>query len=273
MVLGKEPKYSSIFFAATLLSGLVILQPIYSYGQIEGTDVESEDIPVQAEGILGFEDCDDQFLVDVSMDTVRSKNVILTTHSEKEIFECFTVQGNIEVLVEVTIVAQIYENTTTKNIIRKQVEVITCIRDPSQARTYGCEVETPETTVTPVRNCVADEIRKNQNSVNKGSLVKTMEAQKMVYLCDLDGFERDDNGQPLTCVEENEVQNQNNHIIANCFDPEKKVDEVIFAEIWKDLKKLPDDPIVKTTFESLRCIVKLDNAVVESCIFSNLGGS
>jgi len=84
---------------AILFVGFVVAQPI------------QQSYAVEAEGIPGFEDCDDQFLVDVSMDTVRSKNVILTTHSEKEIFECFTVQGNIEVLVEVTLVAQIYENT------------------------------------------------------------------------------------------------------------------------------------------------------------------
>ncbi len=243
--------------AALLLTAFVIMPNGYSQ------EVETED--VNAEGIPAFEDCDDQFLVDVSMDSVRSKNVILTTHSEKEIFECFTTQGNIEVLVEVTLVAQIYENTTTKDIIRKQVEVITCLRDPSQAKTYGCEVDTPDTTVTPVRNCVADEIRKNQNSINKGSLVKTVEAQKMVYLCDLDGFDRDEEtGQPLPCTEEDRV---------NCFDPEKKVDEVIFAETWKNLNNLPNDPIVKTSFESLRCVVKLDTAVVESCIFTNLGGT
>ncbi|MGH9922466.1 MAG: hypothetical protein ACRD38_06925 [Nitrososphaerales archaeon] len=258
----KRLDYFGIGMFAVLFVGFIVAQPLQqSYA------VETEGV-VETEGIPAFEDCDDQFLVDVSMDTVRSKNVILTTHSEKEIFECFTVQGNIEVLVEVTLVAQIYENTTTKDIIRKQVEVITCIRDPSQARTYGCEVDTPDTTVTPVRNCVADEIRKNQNSINKGSLVKTIEAQKMVYLCDLDGFESDEEtGQPIPC----ETPTPNTD--PECFDPEKKVDEVIFAETWKNLNNLPNDPIVKTSFESLRCVVKLDTAVVESCIFTNLGGS
>ena len=250
MEIGLKQKMS-LYLASMLLTAFVLVPNAYSQ------EVENEGIT--AEGIPAFEDCDDQFLVDVSMDTVRSKEVILTTHSEKEIFECFTVQGNIEVLIEVTTVAQIYENVTTKDIIRKQVEVITCIRDPAQAKTYGCDVHTPGTTVTPVRNCVADEIRKNQNSISKGSLVKTIEAQKMVYLCDLDGFERDENNQHDTQLA--------------CFDPEKKVDEVVFAETWKNLNNLPNDPIVKTSFESLRCVVKLDTAVVESCIFTNLGGS
>ena len=101
--------------------------------------------------------------------------------------------------------------------------------------------------------------------MNKGSLVKTIEAQKMVYLCDLDGFDRDrETGQPVSCMENNNI---NEH---NCFDPEKKVDEVIFAETWKNLNNLPNNPIVKTSFESLRCVVKLDTAIVESCIFSKV---
>ena len=97
--------YCGIGMFAILFVGFVVVQPIQQSYAVEGEGA------VQVEAIPGFEDCDDQFLVDVSMDTVRSKNVILTTHSEKEIFECFTVQGNIEVLVEVTLVAQIYENT------------------------------------------------------------------------------------------------------------------------------------------------------------------
>ena len=259
MGLGKR-KYVGFSLLAILLTAFVLLQPMSV--QRSFAQVVSEDIG--AEGAPDFQNCDDQMLVDVSMDTVRSGKVILTTHSEKEIFECFLVQGsNIEVLVEVTIVAQIYENITTKDIIRKQVEVITCVRDPALAKVYGCEVSIPENDIPPVINCVADEIRKNQNSINKGSTVKTIEAQKMVYLCDLDGFLRED-GQPLIC--ESTAPNTD----PDCFDPDKKIDEVVFTEIWKNLNNLPDDPIVKTTFESLTCAVKLDTAEVESCLFRSL---
>lgn len=264
MGLGKR-KYVGFSLLAILLTAFVLLQPLSvqrSFAQVTSEDVETEGAP-------DFQNCDDQLLVDVSMDTVRSKNVILTTHSEKEIFECFLVQGsNIEVLVEVTIVAQIYENITTKDIIRKQVEVITCVRDPALARTYGCEVSIPENDIPPVINCVADEIRKNQNSISKGSTVKTIEAQKMVYLCDLDGFLRDINtNQPIQCIAPGPGED------IQCFDADKKIDEVVFTEIWKNLNNLPDDPIVKTTFESLTCAVKLDTAEVESCLFKSLGSA
>ncbi|MGH9934317.1 MAG: hypothetical protein ACRD3Z_04285, partial [Nitrososphaerales archaeon] len=81
----RERLVYSTGLASLLLTAFVLVPNGYSQ------EVETED--VNAEGIPGFEDCDDQFLVDVSMDSVRSMNVILTTHSEKEIFECFTVQG------------------------------------------------------------------------------------------------------------------------------------------------------------------------------------
>ncbi|MGH9923698.1 MAG: hypothetical protein ACRD38_13195 [Nitrososphaerales archaeon] len=254
MGLRTRPEFAGISLAAVLLTAFVLVQPMHASYSVE------------AEGALDFQNCDDQFLVDVSMDTVRSGKVILTTHSEKEIFECFLIQGDIEVLVEVTIIAQIYENITTKDIIRKQVEVITCVRDPALAKIYACEVSVPENDIPPVLNCVPDEIRKNQNSINKGNTVKTIDAQKIVYLCDLDGFLRD-NGQPIIC--ESTAPNTD----VDCFDPEKKIDEVVFTEIWKNLNNLPDDPIVKTTFESLTCAVKLDTAEVESCLFRSLGGS
>jgi len=265
MEIDSQRRLYSIGLAALLVTAFVLTQPM-AYSQ----EVETDD--VSAEGIPAFEDCDDQFLVDVSMDSIKNGNVILTTHSEKEIFECFVVQGNTEVLVEVTIVAQIYENTTTKNIIGKQVEVITCMRDPAQAKTYGCEIDVPDTTPTPVVHCVSDDIRKNQNSINKGKTVKTIEAQKILYLCDLDDFQRDVNNvdQPLLCAIPKHRQSPGTD--PTCFDPDKKVDEIIFTETWKDLNKLPN-PIVKTTFESLRCVIKIETAAVESCRFTSLGGS
>ena len=232
-------------------------------------EVESED--VIAEGIPAFEDCHDQFLVDVSMNSVKSGSVILTTHSEKELFECFAVQGGLEILVEVTTIAQLYENTTTKDTIQKDVEVITCIRDPSQAKTYGCKIDVPDTIPTPVRNCVSDDIRKNQNSINKGKTVKTIEAQKILYLCDLDGFQRDVNNvdQPLLCAVPKHRQSPGTD--PSCFDPDKKVDEIVFTETWKNLGNFPN-PTIKTSIESLRCVVKIETATVESCKFSSLGG-
>jgi hypothetical protein len=264
MEIDRKERLYPIALATLLVTAFVLTQPMAHSQEVGNEDVITEGIPA-------FEDCDDQFLVDVSMNSVRNGSVILTTHSEKEIFECFTVQGNIEVLVEVTLVAQIYENVTTKAIIQKDVEVITCIRDASQAKTYGCEIDVPDTIPAPVVHCVSDDIRKNQNSINKGKTVKTIEAQKILYLCDLDGFQRDVNNvdQPLLCAVPKHKQSPGTD--PTCFDPDKKVDEIIFTETWKNLGKFPN-PTIKTSIESLRCVIKIDTATVESCRFTSLGG-
>ncbi|MGH9922736.1 MAG: hypothetical protein ACRD38_08295, partial [Nitrososphaerales archaeon] len=38
---------------------------------------------------------------------------------------------------------------------------------------------------------------------------------------------------------------------------EKKVDQVIFTEIWEDLELLPNDPVVKKEFLAFTCVVVL----------------
>ncbi|MEM2760143.1 MAG: hypothetical protein QXU32_04855 [Nitrososphaerales archaeon] len=190
-----------------------------------------------------------------------------TEHKEKEIFECYLTQGNIEVIVEVTITAQLYQDTVTRSIMKKTADVVTCVRLPDRATVLGCKAEKPSTDPIHVQKCIADRIFRDMNTANKGNLVKNVEAQKIVYLCDLDGFDKDVNGLPVTC-------NNNNQSEVNCFDPEKKVDEVVFTETWKNLAKLretpPKDPFIKRIFESFRCIIKLDEAKVETCAFGSV---
>jgi hypothetical protein len=77
------------------------------------------------------------------------------------------------------------------------------------------------------------------NTVIKGSVVKTIEAQKEIFLCDLD--------------------NDSRH--------EKKVDLVLFTDIWENLNRLPGNTVVQESSLSFRCVVNTDEAEVESCTF------
>jgi hypothetical protein len=54
--------------------------------------------------------------------------------------------------------------------------------------------------------------------------------------------------------------------------PDKKVDLVLFTEIWEDLDELSKDPVVKITFESMRCVILMKDASVESCQFYTIRG-
>jgi hypothetical protein len=178
----------------------------------------------------------------ISMNTVRNNNIAKTIHAEKQIFECTLEQGDIPVIVDVTIIAEIYEDMNTQTIIKKDALTITCIKEESQATLIQCESSIPDEEIVPVRNCTEDSIEHPQemNTVNKGSIVKTIEAQKEVFLCTLDDGTR------------------------------KKVDVVLFTEIWENLGLLPNNPVVKHTFESMRCIILIDEAEVESCKFSTV---
>ncbi|MGH9934397.1 MAG: hypothetical protein ACRD3Z_04690, partial [Nitrososphaerales archaeon] len=131
----------------------------------------------------------------------------------------------------------------TQSIIKKDVLALTCIKIATSASVLECESSTPTSDVAPVKNCSEESIEHPQemNTINKGSIVKTIESQKEVFLCNLDN--------------------------KGVFD--KKVDLVLFTEIWENLNNLAD-PIVKKAFLSFRCVVNLDAAEVESCKFSNI---
>lgn len=225
----------------------------------------------------------------VSMVTIKSGNIAKTIHAEKEIFHCFTEQGGVPLVVEMTIFAEIFENLNTMEIIRKQVEVVTCTKLLDTAKVIGCETDSVPINTIPLTGCYdqatvlilggPDGLRitldllpnhpQEMNVVSKGKIVKVIESQKEIFLCDL--------------------ILENNTFIGPLMFPanEKKVETVIFTEIWEDLNLLPNDPVVKKTFESLTCVVSLavdgdgdgdvdpfdeeDRLVsVESCQFSSL---
>ncbi|MGH9922392.1 MAG: thrombospondin type 3 repeat-containing protein, partial [Nitrososphaerales archaeon] len=177
----------------------------------------------------------------ISMNTVRSGNIAKTIHAEKQIFGCQLEQGNLLVTLDVTIFAEIYESMNTQSIASKQVLVITCMKNSHTL--IGCIDEIPSTDVAPVRNCTEEPIGHPQemNTVNKGKIVKTVEAQKEVFRCDFGNTNASD---------------------------DKKVDLVVFTEIWEDLSKIPNNPVVKKAFESFRCVTSIDTAKVESCQFA-----
>jgi len=202
----------------------------------------------------------------ISMNTVRSGNIVKTIHAEKEVYLCKTAQGNIPVLVDVTVIGEIYEDVSTKSIINRQAEVITCMKIEETGQVIGCETESVPADPTIVRNCFEDPFfildlsiisgpiltiplgieftthPQEMNTVNKGSIVKTIEAQKEIFICNLDPS--------------NDFDLFNLGILLVPF-TEKKVDVVTFIEIWEDLSLLPTDPIVKKTVESFRCVTSL----------------
>jgi hypothetical protein len=222
-----------IGLAAILVAAFVMVQPMNAYSQ------------VGAEGIL-LNNCTLATQPDdgVDMNTViaykSSTEYAKTIHREKQIFECEDLNNPSTIyIVEVAIFAEIIENMHTKNIVRKQSDVVTCIKD-QDGFVLECQRRTPTTQSIAASNCEEQFLAHPEEmntvvSARNSAIVKTIDAQKEVFLCDFS----------------------------------KKVDVVIFTEIWEDLNKLPGNPVVKRDVVELRCTMSTILAIVESCIFND----
>ncbi|MEM2761097.1 MAG: Ig-like domain-containing protein [Nitrososphaerales archaeon] len=187
----------------------------------------------------------------VSMNTVvgssssGSAGIAKTVYAQKQIFDCLLEQGNIPYVKDVTIIAEIYEDMGTKKILRKHVEVISCIKLVNDARVLKCSKETPSQDPIVTNSCIEAPLSHpiKMNTVHKDGIVKTIEAQTEVFRCTFGNTDSTD---------------------------DKKVDLIIFSEIWDDLNKLPSNPVIKKAYLFLRCVIKVNAGSVESCQFSGL---
>ena len=258
---GSKPRYSAITLGIVLLTAFVLVQPAMqnTYAQ------------VGVEGAPNYFDCRfkdvDQLSDPFEMDTVRSGKIAKTIIAEKEIFKCQTEQGNIDVLVDVTTVAEILEDMNTKTVISKQAHVIYCVKlaplnqgindfPGGDATLLGCDTDVPDTDFVPVSNCWEEEIDEPQevNTVNKGKTVKTIVAQKEIFVCIF--------GEKEACWD---------YCGRAYFDSDdKKVEQYIIEEIWEDLRLAPSDTVVQQNVESLRCTILITDAFVESCRFTEV---
>jgi hypothetical protein len=183
----------------------------------------------------------------ISMTTIRNNNIVKTIHAEKQIFNCELPQGDIPVIADVTIIAEIFEDINTKTVIGKQVEVVTCIKMNATATILECSLSIPSQDRTPVANCSESPIEHPQemNTISKGATAKTIETQKEVFICTFaDGTDPPESTNPN----------------------DKKVDLVLFTEIYENLNtQTSEDPQIL----SMKCVIKIDNVKVESCRFTN----
>ncbi|MFY3740020.1 MAG: hypothetical protein HMLIMOIP_000445 [Candidatus Nitrosomirales archaeon] len=244
----EKPKYLAISAAVLLVTAFVLVQPTLNRAYAVGI-----------EGLPVYDDCDeDENNVPqdaISMNTVRSGNIVKTVHAEKEIFICFLEQGDLEVIVDLTTYLEVYEDITSQEVIETNAVATTCIKDEGTAQVIDCESYGVSTSPVFVGSSCEEETEEEgkplnthpqeMNTVTKGKLAKTIEAQKEIFECD---FETDST--------------------------EKKVDIVLFTEIYEDLNTQETTDV---QFLSARCVVlrtdeggDLQDAFVESCIFSEI---
>jgi hypothetical protein len=257
-----ERLYSGITLGIIMITAFVLVQPTMhtSYAQVAD------------EGAPAFEECEfevgKQSDDPLSMNTIKNGEIVKTIISEKEIFECETVQGELDLLVHVNTIVEILENMTSMEIISKQALVITCVKHAAEideddddesngdGTVFGCDWYRPSSDFIPVTDCndlTGDDDYldhpNEMNTVNKGKIVKTIIIQKEVIRCEFGSGNTEGGGE------------------AN---DDKKIEQYIVEEIWEDLRLAPDDTIVKLQTESIRCITLIEEAFVESCQFRTL---
>ncbi len=236
----QKPKYLAISAAALLVTAFVLVQPAMQSAYAVNMLGEPE--------VPAFDDCTVRAAYEdpISMNTVKSKDIVKTIHAEKEVFDCFLAQGNLPIIVDLTTYLEVYENITAQEVVATNAISTTCLKDESSATVIDCASKDISSSPVFVNNC--SELKdithpQEMNTVTKGKLAKTVEAQKEVFQCDLNGTF-------------------------------KKVDIVLFTEIYEDLSKQTTDPV---QFLSARCVVletdnseDLQDADVESCIFNGI---
>ena len=258
-------KYSTIGLGAMLVAAFVLVQPITNQAYAVGLEaVPSYDTCDEAD-----DDGDPAKVPEdpISMNTVKHKDVVKTIHAEKEIFTCYLEQGNLKVIVDVTTYLEVYENITSQEVIETNAISTTCIKDEYTATVIDCESD--EVSTSPVfvgDNCYEETIDHPQemNTVTKGKLAKTVEAQKEVFLCLLDAWEPCMDGYVHDCR----------------VTTIKKVDIVLFTEVYEDLNTQTTTDV---QFLSARCVVlvtddngdtdpadTLRDATVETCLFTEI---
>ena len=261
----KLSMYSGMSLGAVLVMAFVLVQPTMNQAYAVGI----------AGGLPPYDNCNlrhtDSLEDPISMNTVIKGHTVKTVHAEKELFTCYLDQGNLEVIVDLTTYLEVYENITTRELLATNAVSTTCLKYEKTATVIDCwSNNSIPTNIVPVgANCREQtDITHPQemDTVKKKQLVKTIEAQKEVFLCDFDGFVLE-NGK-LEC------ETFGPGADPECFDPEKKVDIVLFTEVYEDLNtRLLTD----VQFLSATCVVLIgddggdfQDAAVESCVFTQI---
>jgi hypothetical protein len=251
----RRVEYQGIILGLVLMMGIILIQPAMNQAYAVG----QEQLP-------SYDNCRSPEIREdpISMNTVRSGNIVKTIHAEKEIFasSCHLEQGGLPVIVDLTTYIELYQNINDREVIKATALVVTCIKDIFTATVIDCESSVPPSTPVPVgsdcyenRNITHPQ---EMNTVNKGSIAKTIEAQKEIFICEL-GVDACSLDVEIMCPETGVV---------------KKVEVILFTDIYEDLST---QTVEEVQFHSMRCVIlvtdfgdDLPDGTVETCQFSTI---
>ncbi|MEM2759317.1 MAG: hypothetical protein QXU32_05355 [Nitrososphaerales archaeon] len=279
----KRSAHAAIVLAVLIIGAVTLAQTaVLGFAQVSN------------EAFQAIDDCHNVHLPDNDLGAmttvVGTRNgspVAKTVHAEKQWYLCELDQGEVPVIVEQTIYMELVENLNTKNFLQKSIQVVTCVTKISDAAVIGCNREVPPTDLIVTQACQedgnGDEIPVELNMVvnpQSTNIVKVIEAEKIIFGCDF----VDDGGPfgnttielwddtPIGDLDLDDFKAGGDFVGFTI----KKVDRVLFTELWQDLNNLK---VVKKTAVAGICVIHLTNDTdgdgefdpkVESCRFVNV---
>lgn len=235
--------FCALITISLLMSSLTIFHASYSWAQNESVMTSTMPSPA-IDPQLRITNCQPmKALVDpVDMNTIIFKDIVKTIHIEKQILNC-KIQIGGSVLAMMSIFTELFENLKTQSSLNKTVEAVTCVKAYNGTVLWCQSKKIPITNEYPLSgiNCDPQNLKiENQSSpiemetvVGPSGIVKTVEAEKEVFLCDLkQGV------------------------------PAKSLDVIIFTELFENILT---ETTVKKNIEVVSCITDLANAEVIKC--------
>ncbi len=235
--------FCALITISLLISSLMIFHIPFSWAQKESDMTKTSPSSAIAPQIR-ISDCQPMKpLADpVDMNTIIFKDIAKTIHVEKEILNC-KIQTGGSVLAMISIFTELFENVKTQSSLNKTVEAVTCIKAYNGTVLWCQSKNIPITNEYPLSaiNCDPQNLKiQNQPSpiemetvVGPNGIVKTVEAEKEVFLCDLK------QGAPT-----------------------KSLDVIIFTELFENMLS---ETTIKRNIETVSCIKDLSNAEVIKC--------
>ncbi|MGH9923556.1 MAG: hypothetical protein ACRD38_12475, partial [Nitrososphaerales archaeon] len=127
----------------------------------------------------------------ISLNTIKSRNIVKTIYAEKEVYDCLRDPGNLDTIADLTIIAEIFEDMDTRSVLIKRFTSVICLKNNATAvepKVIDCSTQTLSTGELDMVNCIDKDPEHPQeiNTVKRGNIVKTIEVQKEVFVCDTD---------------------------------------------------------------------------------------
>ncbi len=238
----------ALAFGILLLTSFVMVQPV---------QVDSVLTPNPSSCKIRYADTVPRSPEDpISLNTIRSANIVKTIYAEKEIYDCLRDPGNLDTIADLTIIGEIFEDMDTRTVLIKRFTSVICLKNNAtsvEAKVIDCSTQTVATGELDMVNCIDKDPEHPQemNTVKRGNIVKTIEVQKEVFVCDTDL----DSPSSLPNSPDSD---------------DRKVSVVMFTEIWQDLSLLPGDTVTEVRFEAFICQLFMNSESGHICTFKTI---